>query len=147
MQKEKKKKKMYRPVSPHIFIYKPQWSSMFSVSHRATGIILALGLLLFILSVQIFAYSASYYPIYTVGHLFDACWTWTLIGIWIILMFSFLYHFLNGIRHLIWDFSSVNEKSLNIISLQKSAYLVLFFTLFGGIVILAWLSLFGVCIS
>lgn len=37
-------KKMYRPLSPHLFIYKPQFSSLFSVLHRVTGVALALGL-------------------------------------------------------------------------------------------------------
>lgn len=48
---------------------------MFSVSHRATGIILALGLLLFIFSLKFFAYYVSFYPTHTVGHELDACFT------------------------------------------------------------------------
>lgn len=137
---KKKKGRMYRPLSPHIFIYKPQWSSMFSVFHRATGIILALGLFLSISSLKFFAYHVSFGPVYIMGHFLNTYWTWIIIGIWISLLFSFLYHFSNGIRHLIWDFSPTKEKSLNVMRIQKSAYFVLLFTFLGGICILAWLA-------
>lgn len=141
--RKKKTRETYRPISPHLFIYKPQWSSTFPVFHRATGIILALGLFLFISSLKLFAYHVSFYPIYIMGHVLNTYWTWMVPGVWISLIFSFVYHFSNGIRHLIWDFSPKNEKSLNIRRIQKSAYFVLFFTLLGGIGILAWLSFSG----
>jgi succinate dehydrogenase / fumarate reductase cytochrome b subunit len=55
---------MSRPLSPHLFIYKPEISSLFSVFHRATGIFLTLGILFFICLIQIFLYNITYYPIY-----------------------------------------------------------------------------------
>src|SRR3546814_9393707 len=35
-----------RPLSPHIQIYRPQWSSVLSIMHRITGLLLALGSLI-----------------------------------------------------------------------------------------------------
>ena len=110
---------------------------MLPVSHRATGIILALGLLLFIFSLKFFAYHASFHPTHTVVYLLDACLTRITTGIRVSSMLSSFHHSPNGIRHPIRDFSPGNEKSLTITSLRRSANFVLFFTLLGGIVILA----------
>ena len=35
-----------RPISPHLQIYKPQLTSVLSITHRGTGIFLCLGILL-----------------------------------------------------------------------------------------------------
>ena len=32
-----------RPLSPHLSIYKPQLTSVLSISHRATGVVLSIG--------------------------------------------------------------------------------------------------------
>src|SRR3546814_919921 len=37
-----------RPLSPHLQVYKPQLTSVLSISHRATGVALAVGTLLFV---------------------------------------------------------------------------------------------------
>ena len=34
-----KNKKLARPLSPHLTIYKPQLTSMLSISHRITGVV------------------------------------------------------------------------------------------------------------
>ena len=39
-------KPVKRPLSPHLQIYKPQLTSIMSISHRITGVALALGTLL-----------------------------------------------------------------------------------------------------
>src|SRR3546814_15607697 len=39
-----------RPLSPHLQVYKPQLTSVLSISHRATGVALAAGTLLFVWS-------------------------------------------------------------------------------------------------
>lgn len=36
-----KNKRLNRPMSPHLTIYKPQLTSMLSLSHRGTGIVLS----------------------------------------------------------------------------------------------------------
>jgi succinate dehydrogenase / fumarate reductase cytochrome b subunit len=47
-----------RPLSPHLQVYRPQITSTLSILHRATGIVLAIGALLF----SYWLLSATYGP-------------------------------------------------------------------------------------
>ncbi len=87
-----------RPMSPHLQVYRPQITSMLSIMHRATGIALALGTLLF----GYWLISATYGP--------DKFATaQSLLGSWLGQLvlwgftFSLFYHLANGLRHLAWD--------------------------------------------
>jgi hypothetical protein len=60
------KPQMYRPLSPHILIYKPQLSSIFSVFHRATGVVLSLGVFFLIFLCDILN-NITLYPIYIIS--------------------------------------------------------------------------------
>ena len=64
--------KKNHPLSPHIFIYKPQISSLFSVFHRTTAIFLTLGLFFFIFLIELFSYNLSYYSIYSFSFFLDS---------------------------------------------------------------------------
>lgn len=87
-----------RPLSPHLQIYKPQLTSVLSITHRGTGVFL------------------------TVGAFFLTCWLLALadgpelfarlqahLTSWYgqILVYAFVFslyfHLCNGIRHLFWD--------------------------------------------
>ncbi len=87
-----------RPLSPHLQIYKPQLTSVLSITHRGTGVFL------------------------TVGAFFLTCWLLALadgpelfaklqthITSWYgqFLIYAFVFslyiHLCNGIRHLFWD--------------------------------------------
>jgi len=57
----------YRPQSPHLFIYKPQFSSICSVAHRATGSLLAIILTLGAAFLRSAICNITYYPIYSLG--------------------------------------------------------------------------------
>lgn len=87
-----------RPLSPHLQVYKPQLTSVLSITHRATGVALAIGLLLLVY--WLFALAAG--PESFAG-------ARALLGSWVgqivLLGFSFalFYHLCNGIRHLFWD--------------------------------------------
>ena len=129
---------MTKKLSPHLFIYKPQISSLFSVFHRATGIFLTLGLFFFILMVEVFAYNISHFFIYQCAFFFDTFLSWIIIAAFIFLLFSFYYHIFNGIRHLFWDFLSKNTLQIDFI--QKSAFIISCLTLFVGSFILFLLS-------
>lgn len=56
---------MFGPISPHLLIYKPQYSSIFSVLHRGTGAILAIGfvagLFLFNFGISLVSFHRIYY--------------------------------------------------------------------------------------
>ncbi len=87
-----------RPLSPHLQIYRPQWTMVFSILHRITGVALAVGTLLLVYWLLAAAAGPEAYA--------DAR---VLIGSWfgrILLLgwsYALFYHLLNGIRHLAWD--------------------------------------------
>ena len=87
-----------RPLSPHIGIYKPQITSVLSILHRATGIFLCLGAVVFAWWVIALALGPEPYAAVRsalgswLGRLLLFAWT-----------FSFFYHLCNGVRHLFWD--------------------------------------------
>jgi len=87
-----------RPLSPHLGIYRWQIGNSLSILHRLTGIALAFGLLAlsyWLISLaggeQSYAAAARAFAS-PVGVLALVGWT-----------FAFLYHLLNGVRHLCWD--------------------------------------------
>jgi succinate dehydrogenase / fumarate reductase cytochrome b subunit len=87
-----------RPLSPHLQIYRPQITSILSVSHRATGLALSLGTLLLVWWLvalargpEAFARAQSFVGSWF-GRLLLLGWT-----------FSLFFHLANGIRHLCWD--------------------------------------------
>lgn len=87
-----------RPLSPHLQIYRPQLTSVLSITHRATGIFLSIGaLMLTYWLLSIAGGEASYAEMHE-------CLSSTpaklLLGLW---SFSFYFHLCNGLRHLVWD--------------------------------------------
>lgn len=87
-----------RPLSPHLQVYRWQIGNSLSILHRFTG--LALGLGLAMLAYWLIAL-ASGPQIYGATMRIFASWPGLLcLGAW---TFSFLYHLLNGVRHLVWD--------------------------------------------
>ena len=89
-----------RPLSPFMIgpYYKPQMTSVLSITHRATGAGLVVGTLLLVYWLAAAAIGPRAYAQAQVvlgsmlGQLFLFLWTWALI-----------YHLANGIRHLFWD--------------------------------------------
>ena len=87
-----------RPLSPHIQVYKMPFTAILSITHRITGIALAVGTV-------VLAYwlaSAAYGPA-AFGH------AQALLGSFLgkLVLFGWtaalFYHLCNGIRHLFWD--------------------------------------------
>jgi len=90
--------KLERPLSPHLQIYRPQLTSVLSITHRGTGIALVAGTLVLVywlISV------ASGPEAYASAQALLGSW----IGRLVLLGFSFslFFHLCNGIRHLFWD--------------------------------------------
>lgn len=87
-----------RPLSPHLQIYRPQLTSVLSLTHRATGIVLAAGALFFVYWLNALAAGADSFE--RLHRLMS-----TGYGQAVLLGFSFclFYHLCNGIRHLFWD--------------------------------------------
>lgn len=87
-----------RPLSPHLTIYRPQMSSITSIFVRLTGIGLTLGFLLVIWWLLAAATGPGYF------NFVDGLLTsWLGILIMVLSLWALWYHFLGGVRHLIWD--------------------------------------------
>lgn len=88
-----------RPLSPHLFIYKPQITMVISIVHRITGVGLYLGLALLTWWLVAAAMGQGALDIVNMvlgswfGQLVLFGFTWAL-----------LHHMIGGIRHFFWDF-------------------------------------------
>ncbi|MEC7832612.1 MAG: succinate dehydrogenase, cytochrome b556 subunit [Pseudomonadota bacterium] len=106
-----------RPLSPHLQVYKPQLTSVLSISHRIAGailsgvsIIIPAGLYFFSFGENIFTEFLNFF-----NHYFFKF-------ILIFLIFILSYHLFNGVRHLLWDLGV----GLEIKESYLTGYLVIF---------------------
>ncbi len=87
-----------KPLSPHLQVYRPQVTSVLSITHRLTGMILVLAAMLLTYWLTAAAYGPEAFSRAQVvleswpGRLVLFGFTWSLF-----------YHLLNGLRHLGWD--------------------------------------------
>ena len=105
-----------RPLSPHLQVYKPQLTSVLSILHRATGLLLAMLLLLLLYWVVALAQGPSSYRIV---EKFIESWAGILLVIGA--TFALFYHLCNGIRHIFWD----SGFGFKLESVYRSGWLVL----------------------
>ncbi|XP_065055857.1 succinate dehydrogenase cytochrome b560 subunit, mitochondrial-like [Rhopilema esculentum] len=114
----KKNERMDRPVSPHVLIYKFELPGLLSGSHRVSGVIYS------ILTTGIAGFAlvapehAPYYLDIIKSWNIPTPILFTLKGL---LVWPFIYHSCNGIRHLFWDAA----KGFNMPTLYKTGYSVL----------------------
>jgi succinate dehydrogenase / fumarate reductase, cytochrome b subunit len=94
----KRDKPLVRPMSPHLGIYRWQYTNTLSILHRATGVALTAGTPLLVYWLVAAASGAEEYA-QAQELLSNGLLQVALVG-WV---FSFCYHFCNGIRHLVWD--------------------------------------------
>jgi succinate dehydrogenase / fumarate reductase cytochrome b subunit len=87
-----------RPLSPHLQIYKLQLTSLLSITHRFTGIILTAGVFFIIVWLLLIGLGQSYYSY--LHSFLQGFIGKILVFVWV---YSFFYHLFNGIRHLFWD--------------------------------------------
>ena len=94
-----------RPLSPHLFIYKPIPTMVMSILHRITGTALYFGTLLVAWWLLAAASGPQYFD-YVNG----------LFGSWFgrLVLFGYswalMHHMVGGMRHLIWDTGHMLEK-------------------------------------
>lgn len=116
-----------RPLSPHLQVYRPQITSMLSITHRISGVALAAGALLLTYWLTSAAYGPEVFERThalfgtTIGRLF-------LLGF----TFAFFFHLCNGIRHLFWDAG----KGFEISAVRASGILVILSAV--GLTLLSW---------
>jgi succinate dehydrogenase / fumarate reductase cytochrome b subunit len=87
-----------RPLSPYMTIYKWPITMATSITHRATGIALSVGMVLVAWGLIALASGPELYQPFlaAMGGILGQV---VLLGV----LWSLVYHFLNGIRHLAWD--------------------------------------------
>lgn len=123
-----KNNKLNRPMSPHLSIYKPQLTTTLSILHRATG----LGASVVLYAGGIAAlFSTSYSFPEIVQLMQDTIPHPLLLTTKTALGGAFIYHTLNGIRHLIWDMGY----GFQIKHLYMSGYVVVALTAIGTAII------------
>ncbi len=87
-----------RPLSPHLQVYRPQLTSVLSITHRMTGVALTFGTLLLVYWLVAIASGEAAYD--TAQDLIGSVLGRLLLFGWSVALF---YHLCNGIRHLSWD--------------------------------------------
>ena len=116
------------PLSPHLQIYRWHISSLLSITHRISGIINLLGLILMFIWLLVLSLGENNYELFLIminsflGKFILVGFTWSMI-----------FHLLSGIRHLAWDLGYGYEiKTANI-----SGIIVIIFSLI--LTIIFWL--------
>ena len=86
------------PLSPHLQIYRWQISSLLSITHRISGVINLLALILIFFWLLFLSFGESNYELFLliINSFFGK---FILIGF----TWSMSFHILSGIRHLDWD--------------------------------------------
>ena len=117
-----------RPLSPHLSIHKKVLTSIFSITHRITGIGLSVGSILisiWFLLLSLGPNYFSYFEMVSKNILFKL-----ILFIWTIGIF---YHLFNGCRKLYWSFGI----GMDLITVYRSGYIVLVLTLISTAIV--WL--------
>ena len=86
------------PLSPHLQIYRWHISSLLSITHRISGVINLIGLILIFFWILFLSFGENNYELFllSINSFFGK---FILIG----LTWSMIFHILSGIRHLAWD--------------------------------------------
>ncbi len=120
------KNKDQLPISPHLQIYKPQLTSVLSIAHRITGFCLSLTIPLYLIWIGCIFLGNSAYSFFI-----NLCSTTFFDLVFIIMVYGFSYHMLNGIRHIFWDFGygiSIKFSSVSgVIIIISSTIIAIFF--------------------
>ena len=118
------------PLSPHLQIYRWHISSLISITHRISGVINLLALILIFFWLIVLSFGESNYELFLliINSFFGK---FILIGF----TWSMSFHLLSGIRHLAWDLGYGFEiKTANIsgiIVIISSLVLTVIFWLLG----------------
>jgi succinate dehydrogenase / fumarate reductase, cytochrome b subunit len=118
-----------RPLSPHLFVYKMKYTLVSSITNRITGLALAAGLLILAYWLMALASGAEAYDkaLVVLSH---PVFKLIFAG----LTFSLVYHFVAGLRHLVWDTGRGLERRQS----QTSAWIVGIVSILLTVALIAW---------
>jgi succinate dehydrogenase / fumarate reductase, cytochrome b subunit len=109
-------KRVVRPLSPHLQIYRPQLTSITSILTRITGNGLIVAVILAVWWLLAAATSPAYFAVadgFVRSWFGDLIFFFSLLGVW--------YHYLAGLRHLYFDAG----KGLDIPTAEKLGWAIL----------------------
>ncbi len=92
--------KRHRPLSPHLQVYRLKLHMVLSGLHRITGLALGVGSFVLAWWATALATSKGYYEFFE-GLMVHPIGRLALFGF----SFALIFHALNGVRHLWWDFT------------------------------------------
>lgn len=87
-----------RPRSPDIQIYRPQLTSVLSITHRVTGVVLSIGAPLLVIWLTAGSLGPQAY-----SSVSGAAGSGPGLAALLVFTFALFFHLCNGIRHLFWD--------------------------------------------
>ncbi|MBR2656379.1 succinate dehydrogenase, cytochrome b556 subunit [Yoonia sp.] len=119
-----------RPLSPHLSIYRPQWTSITSILVRITGNALIVAALLI---VWWFVAAATGPEAFATANGVITSWFGKLVmlgSIW-----ALWYHTLGGLRHLVWDTGRMLDVDKSEMAGQMMVVLSVILTIFTVIVL------------
>ena len=119
-----------RPLSPHLSIYRPQWTSITSILVRITGNALIVAALLI---VWWFVAAATGPEAFATANGVITSWFGKLImlgSIW-----ALWYHTLGGLRHLVWDSGRMLDVDKSEMAGQMMVALSVILTIFTVIIL------------
>nr|BAL63253.1 succinate:cytochrome c oxidoreductase subunit 3 [Pyropia lacerata] len=114
-----------RPISPHLTIYTPQTSSIFSIWHRISGFVMFILISspILLLNCSYFSYTPTFFSFFLLEY---NLYSWLFTSFRLVISSIFLYHISNGVRHFLWDsVGHVNTKEIY----KDSNFLLLFLLL------------------
>jgi succinate dehydrogenase / fumarate reductase, cytochrome b subunit len=113
-----------RPISPHLQAYKLPLTGIISITHRITGVLLSIGLVVIVFMISATADGATSYTAMQ-----EVMSAWLIKLLYWGFIYALFFHLCHGVRHLIWDAGrSFDRKTLNcyaLIELIVSATLTL----------------------
>jgi succinate dehydrogenase / fumarate reductase cytochrome b subunit len=110
----------HRPLSPHLQIYRLPLLPLLSITHRITGLGIALAAVLIPLVLGTLAWNPGVYQC-----LQAQLSTWYGRLVLVLISASLIFHTLNGVRHLVWD----TGRNLAVPNAERSGYAVILLTI------------------
>ncbi|KAK9879361.1 hypothetical protein WA026_004210 [Henosepilachna vigintioctopunctata] len=123
---DEKNMKLNRPMSPHLTIYAPEIQSFLSISHRISGAAMVTYLVGFGIGTIVLPQDISTYIAAIDAMNLPSPVLYTAR---VLMVLPFMYHAINGIRHLVWDMG----KLLYIKQVLVSGYIVFGVALLAGL--------------
>ncbi len=119
---------MNRPLSPHLQIYRLPLTAITSIVHRATGVAAAVGMIYLVIWLMGIAEGASAFQ--DTQSFLESGFGRVLLFFW---TFALFFHFVHGIRHLVWDAGFTFESA----ELDRNA--VIEIGAAAGLTVLVWI--------